>query len=76
MWEEEGGLKTVLFDNENKIRAGTINKLIEHLTSATVIGTVLVWKFTFLDLEFMKAFLMTFASFSTPEKFLQKLIER
>ncbi len=30
----------------------------------------------FSDMEFMKAFLMTYSTFTTPEKLLLKLIER
>jgi hypothetical protein len=39
IWEEETSPKTQLFDSENKtLRAATLNKLVEHLTSATNSG--------------------------------------
>ena len=47
------------------ISVATLNKLVQHLTSESV-----------SDQEFVKAFLLTYGSFSTAEKILAKLIER
>eukprot|EP01156_Anaeramoeba_ignava_P022413 Anaeramoba_ignava/c20638_g4_i3.p1 GENE.c20638_g4_i3~~c20638_g4_i3.p1 ORF type:complete len:190 (+),score=68.06 c20638_g4_i3:465-1034(+) len=58
----------VIIDSETKkeeIRAGTLNKLIERLASDTS-----------QDLKFVQIFLITYQSFTTPNKLLNKLIQR
>eukprot|EP01090_Pellita_catalonica_P019851 TRINITY_DN6873_c0_g1_i1.p1 TRINITY_DN6873_c0_g1~~TRINITY_DN6873_c0_g1_i1.p1 ORF type:complete len:459 (-),score=74.47 TRINITY_DN6873_c0_g1_i1:887-2263(-) len=47
------------------IKAGSLNKLVEKLTDVS-----------HTDLMFMKTFLMTYQSFTTPQKLLNKLFER
>jgi len=66
IYEEEMNPSTVLWDSDepNVIRAGTLNKLVEFITNPQT------------DIEFMKGFLMTYQSFTTPPKLLRKLIER
>ena len=65
MWDEEESSNTVLYNDKGQIRAGTLNKLVQALTSEKV-----------TDLEFMKGFLMTYLAFTTPEKLLEKLVQR
>jgi len=66
IWEEVNDSTTLLFDEDkNTLRAGTLNKLVEKMTSQNA-----------PDLEFMKAFLMTYPSFTTPQILLRKLLER
>eukprot|EP01088_Endostelium_zonatum_P011047 TRINITY_DN2483_c0_g1_i2.p1 TRINITY_DN2483_c0_g1~~TRINITY_DN2483_c0_g1_i2.p1 ORF type:complete len:697 (+),score=175.79 TRINITY_DN2483_c0_g1_i2:205-2295(+) len=52
------------FQEDTPIIAGTINKLVEMLTSPTT------------QMKFVKAVLMTYLSFTTPKTLLSKLIER
>jgi hypothetical protein len=47
------------------IAAATFNKLVERLTSSSE-----------HDMQFVKTFLLTYQSFTTPERLLRKLIER
>lgn len=69
--EREYDPKLVIFDGEgaNKdelpIRAATLNQLIMRLTSVRTV-----------DQNFMKTFLMTYSSFSSPEDVMLKLEER
>jgi hypothetical protein len=65
LYEEETSEKTILVDKDGKIRAGTLNKLVEYMTSEMVV-----------DLDYMKAFLLTYRSFTTPDQLYSKLIER
>ena len=51
--------------NSKVVRAGSLNKLIEFLTSVNE-----------FDLQFVKAFLMTFESFTTVEMLFIKLMQR
>lgn len=50
---------------EEVIKAGSFNKLVERLTFDSK-----------TDMQFVKTFLMTYQSFATPEKLLAKLIQR
>jgi len=50
---------------KNLIKAATLNKLVEQLTQERD-----------YDTEFQRAFLMTYQSFTTPERLLQKLMQR
>eukprot|EP00005_Dracoamoeba_jomungandri_P012234 CAMPEP_0174267954 /NCGR_PEP_ID=MMETSP0439-20130205/35551_1 /TAXON_ID=0 /ORGANISM="Stereomyxa ramosa, Strain Chinc5" /LENGTH=1811 /DNA_ID=CAMNT_0015355801 /DNA_START=40 /DNA_END=5472 /DNA_ORIENTATION=+ len=59
--KEVGGNQTV-----QKIVAATLNKLIVKMTPCN----------EYQDLKFMETFLLTYQSFTTPEIFLDKLIER
>lgn len=52
-------------DGKTVLLAGTLNKLVIHLTSATA-----------TDVRYMHAFLMTYLSFTNPRTLLNKLIER
>ncbi|KAL6058729.1 Ras guanine nucleotide exchange factor A, variant 2 [Balamuthia mandrillaris] len=64
MWQtnDTGPLKA---ENELGIQAASLNKLVETLTSEK-----------HADQSFIKTFLMTYRTFTTPEKLLMKLIER
>lgn len=71
IWEEETNA-TIIYDKTSaskgmppNIEAATLNKLVERLTSPTT-----------HDLEYMKAFLMTYLSFTTPQALFTKLMER
>eukprot|EP00026_Physarum_polycephalum_P009956 Phypoly_transcript_10097.p1 GENE.Phypoly_transcript_10097~~Phypoly_transcript_10097.p1 ORF type:complete len:431 (-),score=72.76 Phypoly_transcript_10097:49-1284(-) len=61
--DEEG--VNVMFHESGKIRAGTLNKLVERLTSPT-----------HADLKFMKTFITTYRSFCDPEILLHKIMQR
>lgn len=50
---------------QEQVKAGTLNKLVERLTSAKS-----------HDYMYVKTFLLTYQSFSTPSRFFQKLEER
>eukprot|EP01094_Clydonella_sp_ATCC50884_P023673 TRINITY_DN5739_c0_g1_i2.p1 TRINITY_DN5739_c0_g1~~TRINITY_DN5739_c0_g1_i2.p1 ORF type:complete len:981 (-),score=236.14 TRINITY_DN5739_c0_g1_i2:206-2971(-) len=73
IWEEEENDTTVRFESGVSvpncdlppIEFATFNKLVERLTS-----------FLAPDLQYMKAFLLTYRSFATPELLFQKLVER
>lgn len=71
IWDEGPDAETnIIFDVPDKegntpIRAGSFNKLVERLTDSKT-----------PDLKFVKTFLLTYQSFTTPERLLQKLIER
>eukprot|EP01105_Mastigella_eilhardi_P020099 TRINITY_DN4769_c0_g1_i2.p1 TRINITY_DN4769_c0_g1~~TRINITY_DN4769_c0_g1_i2.p1 ORF type:complete len:848 (+),score=226.97 TRINITY_DN4769_c0_g1_i2:245-2545(+) len=52
-------------EDEEAVKCGSFNKLVEHLTDESK-----------LDMQYLKTFLMTYQSFTTPEKLLQKLIQR
>lgn len=55
-----------MLDTDNRTpRAATFNKLVEYLTSERN-----------NDMEFMRAFLLTYSAFATPSRLLSKLIER
>lgn len=57
---------TMMLDSDNRTpRAATFNKLVEYLTSERN-----------NDVEFMRAFLLTYSAFATPSRLLSKLIER
>jgi len=60
--EEESGC---LMDENRMVKAGTIGQLVEMLTSNT-----------YLDMEYMVAFLLTYQSFMTPEDLLNRIISR
>ncbi|XP_019852599.1 PREDICTED: ras guanine nucleotide exchange factor K-like isoform X1 [Amphimedon queenslandica] len=51
--------------NELVVVGATFNKLVERITSVTD-----------HDIEFVKAFLLTYQSYATPDKLLRKLVER
>jgi hypothetical protein len=51
--------------NSQKLLCGTLNKLVEKLTDDKT-----------HDLAYVKTFLLTYRSFTTPEIFLKKMIER
>ncbi len=57
------------------IKAATLNKLVEQLTQEKDYGTVRM-TLIIVDVEFQRAFLMTYQSFTTPERLLQKLMQR
>eukprot|EP01114_Cavostelium_apophysatum_P016104 TRINITY_DN4525_c0_g1_i1.p1 TRINITY_DN4525_c0_g1~~TRINITY_DN4525_c0_g1_i1.p1 ORF type:complete len:1270 (-),score=350.50 TRINITY_DN4525_c0_g1_i1:96-3905(-) len=65
IWDEtEAG--NILYEGESHhMRAGTFNKIIEHLTSERT-----------ADSDFTKAFILTYHSFANAQKVLSKLIER
>ncbi|KAJ5074401.1 guanine nucleotide exchange factor [Anaeramoeba ignava] len=70
IWEEKSEGENILFTEETRsrtgsIRAATLNKLIENLTPELTV-----------DLSFVKTFLLTYQSFTTPEILFQKLVER
>ena len=48
-----------------QVKAGSLNRLVEYLTHEK-----------FLNIPFMKCFLMTYSTFTTAEKLLSKLMER
>eukprot|EP01098_Paradermamoeba_levis_P016727 TRINITY_DN9231_c0_g1_i1.p1 TRINITY_DN9231_c0_g1~~TRINITY_DN9231_c0_g1_i1.p1 ORF type:complete len:652 (-),score=199.83 TRINITY_DN9231_c0_g1_i1:128-2083(-) len=64
IWEEPE-VNNIAYDNNKDIKAASLNKLVERLTSEKN-----------LDLNYVKTFLMTYQSFTTPEKLLSKLIQR
>jgi len=77
IWEESEG--NIMFCDANtqatdpslaqppkSIKAGSFNRLVEKLTDDTLM----------FDTTYIPAFIMTYQSFSTPEKLLQKLWER
>jgi len=47
------------------VKSGSLNKLVEHLTHDCKV-----------DIQFLKTFLMTYQSFCSPEKLMNKLIQR
>ncbi|KAL6065502.1 Receptor-like protein kinase 2 [Balamuthia mandrillaris] len=71
IWEEfhtTDGLvfeKEVVSGGEKMVEAGTLNKLVQHLTSETEVNSA-----------FQHAFLLTYRSFSTPDELFSKLLER
>ena len=67
IWEpaSENDLRFRMVNNKTVVQGGTLNKLIEHLTAETQV-----------DIRFMQTFLLTYQSFTTPEKLLRKLIQR
>ena len=54
-----------MLNNNGLVQAGTVNRLIEHLTSSKI-----------HDLTFMKTFLLTYQAFITPKIFFSKLEQR
>ncbi|KJE88700.1 hypothetical protein CAOG_000298 [Capsaspora owczarzaki ATCC 30864] len=52
-------------EGNRQVRAASFNKLVERLTDSKM-----------ADLKFVKTFLLTYQSFTSPERLLQKLIER
>lgn len=58
-------LQGLILNGEGQVQAGTVNRLIEHLTSAKV-----------HDLTFMKTLLLTYHAFVTPRIFFSKLVQR
>lgn len=52
-------------DGMKTVQAGTLNKLVENLTNEKQ-----------HDMTYVKTFLLTYQSFTTPEKLLDKLIQR
>lgn len=82
VWTEENPnpkivFKTDLETGEYTIEAGSLNELIKYLTSASSSTPVFFFfLLTLADLLFTKAFIVTYKSFTTPELFLEKLIER
>ena len=65
VWEEPVNDKRRVDYSNGKLKKGTLNSLILHLTSAE-----------FQDIHFMKTFITTYRSFTTPIIFLKKLIQR
>lgn len=73
IWDEkEGDPERVIFEKEvdkssglNYIRAGTLNQLLIRLTHEKS-----------SDMNFLKAFINTYRSFTTPETLLNKLLQR
>eukprot|EP00033_Pygsuia_biforma_P003660 GCRY01004008.1.p1 GENE.GCRY01004008.1~~GCRY01004008.1.p1 ORF type:complete len:1016 (+),score=234.23 GCRY01004008.1:232-3279(+) len=66
IWEEiQSGNVGNVIANGDQVKAGTLNMLIERLTSPKT-----------LDLAYMRAFLTTLHSFTTPSVFLSKLMQR
>ncbi|KAH3766116.1 Ras guanine nucleotide exchange factor [Pelomyxa schiedti] len=65
LWTEITSGKKYIYNAENKIRAASLNKLVECVTSSTT-----------LDIAFLKTFASTCLSFTTPSKLLDKLLER
>lgn len=65
IWEEPDDDKTQIHEPNGELRAGTLNKLVTKLTGEKE-----------ADMVFLKSFMMTYQSFTTPEKLLSKLIER
>jgi len=71
IWQEQqtstGEERTVLYadDSEQAIKAGTLNQLVIQLTDEKR-----------HDLSFVKTFITTFSSFTTPETLFKKLVQR
>eukprot|EP00002_Diphylleia_rotans_P040166 TRINITY_DN9475_c0_g2_i3.p1 TRINITY_DN9475_c0_g2~~TRINITY_DN9475_c0_g2_i3.p1 ORF type:complete len:766 (-),score=169.44 TRINITY_DN9475_c0_g2_i3:15-2312(-) len=70
IWEDvKDSSENILFSKEEgeveKIKAATLNKLVQRLTSDAI-----------ADLKFRNVFIATYRSFSTPEKLFQKLVQR
>ncbi|EGG18415.1 Ras guanine nucleotide exchange factor [Cavenderia fasciculata] len=72
IWEEP--VENIIIDSvrnteddqdEEVVKSGSLNKLVERLTHESKV-----------DLQFLKTFLMTYQSFCTPEKLLNKLVQR
>eukprot|EP01090_Pellita_catalonica_P015814 TRINITY_DN4362_c0_g1_i1.p1 TRINITY_DN4362_c0_g1~~TRINITY_DN4362_c0_g1_i1.p1 ORF type:complete len:588 (-),score=80.76 TRINITY_DN4362_c0_g1_i1:368-2131(-) len=55
----------VKVDGQPVVKAGTLNRLVQHLTNEKTI-----------DMTYKKSFLMMYSTFTTPEKLLAKLMER
>jgi hypothetical protein len=70
IWEEpEGNITVETIGGENPVdvvKAGSFNRLVEKLTDESRIDTQ----------SYLPTFLMTYQSFTTPEKLLQKLVQR
>ncbi|KAF2069090.1 hypothetical protein CYY_009588 [Polysphondylium violaceum] len=62
-------IETVRNDEDHQddeiVKSGSLNKLVEHLTHDCKV-----------DIQFLKTFLMTYQSFCSPEKLMNKLIQR
>jgi hypothetical protein len=72
-WDEpcgHGNNITFSSSDSQEVTAGTLNKLVEKLTSGESAGESTQY------LDFMKTFLLTYQSFCTSQMFLQKLVER
>jgi len=65
VWEERDEDNIVYDTKTNAFKGATLNKLVERLTVEKD-----------HDMEFQKTFLLTFQSFTTPEKLIMKLIQR
>ena len=79
--DEEG--VNVMHTELGKIRAGTLNKLVERLTSPTHAGMfrllqplLIVFSHLCTDLKFMKTFMTTYRSFCSPDILLHKIMQR
>lgn len=64
IWEEPSGAKYIIIEN-GEVTSATLNKLIERMTSIDTI-----------DSQLTQTFLITYKSFTTPEKIWAKLLER
>eukprot|EP00735_Rhodelphis_limneticus_P013211 TRINITY_DN677_c0_g1::TRINITY_DN677_c0_g1_i1::g.28801::m.28801 TRINITY_DN677_c0_g1::TRINITY_DN677_c0_g1_i1::g.28801 ORF type:complete len:859 (-),score=212.78,sp/Q54PQ4/GEFA_DICDI/36.55/4e-93,sp/Q54PQ4/GEFA_DICDI/47.37/8e-07,RasGEF/PF00617.14/6.1e+03,RasGEF/PF00617.14/7.7e-55,RasGEF_N/PF00618.15/1.6e-23 TRINITY_DN677_c0_g1_i1:289-2865(-) len=69
IWDEPSTPATLVLAPDRSIKAATLNKLVERLTIDKAPEGVDLGQYT-------KTFLMTFQSFTTPEKLLDKLLER
>ncbi len=58
-------MQGLVFNVDGLVQAGTVNRLIEHLTNAKI-----------HDLTYMKHFLLTYQAFVTPKIFFAKLVKR
>jgi hypothetical protein len=68
IWDEGETENNCTYSDENglrKLKAGTLNVLINKLTSADA-----------PDMKFTKAFLTTYQSFVIPDTFFMKLVQR
>ena len=65
IWQEPNEPSTAAYDaeNNNRIKAGTLNKLVEYLTETS-------------DFEYQGSFLLSYRSFTTPDMLFKKLTER
>ena len=66
IWSEptDPSVVNIVVDGE-EVKSGTLNKLVERLTSSQM-----------MDIKFRDTFVLTYRSFTTPEMLLEKLIQR
>ena len=83
IWDEPNGPDFILLNEaKTEIKAASLNKLVQEITSEETYGNFIFFffvcdiNFLFLEPDFLNAFLLTYRSFTSPHELLQKLIQR